>query len=199
MLLPECRALWQGVESADSLVVNAHKWLGVPFDCSLYFVRRPEALVRVMSTNPSYLMTATDGEARNLRDWGIPLGRRFRALKILLWLQLEGLEAVRARLRRDRDNARWLAEQAAATPGWAVLAPVPFQTVCLRHDPGLEGEALDSHTLAWAERVNASGRAYLTPARVDGRWLVRVSVGALATGREDVEALWQLMQACAAA
>src|SRR4051812_1671876 len=82
MILPECRQLWHGIDRADSLVVNPHKWLGAAFDCSLYYVRDPEHLVRVMSTNPSYLQTAADGQVTNYRDWGIPLGRRFRALKL---------------------------------------------------------------------------------------------------------------------
>ncbi|HND30924.1 MAG TPA: pyridoxal-dependent decarboxylase, partial [Myxococcota bacterium] len=81
MILPECRWMWQGVEGADSVVVNVHKWLGAAFDCSLYFLRDPEHLIRVMSTNPSYLQSQVDGQVANLRDWGIPLGRRFRALK----------------------------------------------------------------------------------------------------------------------
>jgi aromatic-L-amino-acid decarboxylase len=93
------------------------------------------------------------------------------------------------------DNARWLADAARSAPGWRVLAPVPLQTVCLRHEPpGLEGEALDRHTLGWAGRVNRSGEAYLTPATLDGRWMVRVSVGAEPTERRHVEALWGLMR-----
>jgi aromatic-L-amino-acid decarboxylase len=195
MILPECRWMWQGIEDADSLVLNAHKWLGAAFDCSLYYVRDPEHLVRVMSTNPSYLQSAVDSRVKNLRDWGIPLGRRFRALKLWCLIREQGLQGLQARLRRDLANANWLAGQVGVTPGWRVLAPVPLQTICVRHEPeGLAGEALDKHTLAWAERVNASGGAYLTPAVLEGRWMVRVSVGALPTEREHVEALWALMQ-----
>jgi aromatic-L-amino-acid decarboxylase len=187
--------MWEGVEAADSLVLNAHKWLGVPFDCSLYYVRDAEHLVRVMSTSPSYLRTAADGRVKNLRDWGIPLGRRFRALKLWCLLRAEGVEGLQARLRRDMENARRLAERVRSAPGWRVLAPVPLQTVCVRHEPpGLEGEALDRHTLGWAERVNRSGAAYLTPATLAGRWMVRVSVGAEATEWPHVEALWDLMR-----
>jgi aromatic-L-amino-acid decarboxylase len=195
MILPECRALWQGIEGADSLVFNVHKWPGVVFDCSLYYVRDAEHLVRVMSTNPSYLQSSADGSVKNLRDWGIPLGRRFRALKLWCLLRADGVAALQARLRRDLANARWLAEQARSTPGWRVVAPVPLQTVCVRHEPpGLEGDALDRHTLAWAERINRSGTAYLTPATLDGRWMVRVSIGIEATEREHVENLWNAMR-----
>ena len=196
MLLPECRALWQGIEGSDSLVMNPHKWLGTAFDCSLYYVRDPQHLVRVMSTNPSYLQSAVDGRVKNLRDWGIPLGRRFRSLKLWCLVREQGVEGLQRRLRRDLGNARWLEDQVRSDPQWRVLAPVALQTLCLRHEPvGLEGEALDTHTLAWAERVNASGDAYVTPAMLDGRWMVRVSVGSLTTEREHVAALWELLRA----
>jgi aromatic-L-amino-acid decarboxylase len=196
MILPECRHLWRGVEDADSLVMNPHKWLGVAFDCSLYYVRDPEHLVRVMSTNPSYLQSGADGQVKNLRDWGIPLGRRFRALKLWCLIREQGVEGLQRRLRRDLDNARWLETEVRAVQDWRVLAPVALQTLCLRHEPpGLEGEALDRHTLGWAGRVNASGLAYVTPAVLEGRWMVRVSVGSLATERAHVAALWELLRA----
>jgi aromatic-L-amino-acid decarboxylase len=139
-----------------------------------------------------------DGRVKNLRDWGIPLGRRFRALKLWCLIREQGVAGLQRRLRRDLDNARWLEQQVRIEPHWQVLAPVALQTLCLRHEPpGLSGEALDLHTLAWAERVNASGEAYLTPAMLDGRWMVRVSVGSLATEREHVAALWDLLRAAA--
>ncbi|HEY1352301.1 MAG TPA: pyridoxal-dependent decarboxylase [Ktedonobacteraceae bacterium] len=195
MILPECRWMWQGIEQADSLVLNAHKWLGVVFDASLYFVRDPEHLVQVMSTNPSFLQSAVDDRVKNLRDWGIPLGRRFRALKLWFLIREQGVSGLQARLRRDIANARWLAEQVQATENWHVLAPVVLQTVCVRHTPpGLTGEDLDRHTLAWLERVNASGQAYLTPAQLDGRWMVRLSIGSLLTERTHLATLWALLE-----
>ena len=195
MILPEMRWMWEGVEGADSLVFNPHKWLGAAFDCSLYYVRDPEHLIRVMGANPSYLLNHFEGEVTNYRDWGIPLGRRFRALKLWCLLRAEGVEKLRARLRRDLENARWLVDQIKRAPGWKLLAPVPLQTLCVRHKPdGVVGDALDAHTLAWAQRIHSSGRAYLTPATLDGRWMVRVSIGALTTERADVEAVWKLMR-----
>ncbi|MFC4640262.1 pyridoxal phosphate-dependent decarboxylase family protein [Deinococcus hohokamensis] len=199
MMLPECRWMWNGVERADSVVLNPHKWLGSVFDNSLYYVRDPQHLVRVMSTNPSYLQSAADGEVTNYRDWGIPLGRRFRALKLWSMLRTSGIEAIQARLRRDLANAQWLAEQVRAAPDWQVLAPVPLQTVCVRYAPaGLTAEALDHLTQAWCARINDSGEAYLTPATLEGRWMVRVSIGALTTERTHVEQLWEIMQRHAA-
>ena len=195
MVDPECRWMWNGVEHADSVVLNAHKWWGAVFDCSLYFVRDPQHLVRVMSTNPSYLQSDQDERVTNYRDWGIPLGRRFRALKLWALLRHDGVAGLRARIRRDIGNAAWLAEQVRATPDWQVLAPVPLQTVCVRHEPPhLEGDALDRHTRAWVEALNASGRAFLTPATLEGRWMVRVSIGSERTEREHVEELWRDMQ-----
>ena len=195
MILPECRWMWEGVEGADSIVVNAHKWLGAAFDCSLYYVRDPEHLVRVMSTNPSYLRSSADGAVKNFRDWGLPLGRRFRALKLWCLIREQGIAGLQTRLRRDLENAKWLEGQVRAAPDWRVLAPVVLQTVCVRHEPsGLSGEALDAHTQRWAERLNRSGAAYVTPAILDGRWMVRVSVGAEQTEREHVEMLWLAMQ-----
>ena len=92
-------------------------------------------------------------------------------------------------------NARWLADQVRAARGWTLLAPVPLQTLCVRHEPeGVSGEALDRHTLGWVERINRSGAAYLTPATLDGRWMARVSIGAEATERAHVEALWATMR-----
>src|SRR5688572_27688753 len=198
MILPECRWMWEGVEQADSLIINAHKWLGAVFDCTLYFVRDPEHLVRVMSTNPSYLQSAADGRVKNYRDWGLPPGRRFRAVKLWFLIREQGVGQLQARLRRDIENAAWLADEITKTPNWKVLAPVPLQTLCVRHEPpSLTGDALDKHTLEWAATLNQSGEVYVTPAMLDRRWMVRVSIGAELTERKHVAQLWQLMQQAA--
>jgi aromatic-L-amino-acid decarboxylase len=169
--------------------------MGTILDCSLMYVRDVEHLVRVMSTNPSYLRSTVDDAVTQYRDWGIPLGRRFRALKLWYHLNIDGVDAIRVRLRRDLDNARWFAEQVAATPDWQVLAPVSLQTVCIRHQPpGVEREALDRHTLAWVHAINQSGVAFMSPSILDDRWMVRVSIGVEATTREHLEALWELLQ-----
>jgi len=205
MLLPECRHLWQGVEQADSLAWNPHKWMGTILDTALFYVRDVAHLEAVMSTNPSYLRSGADGQVTQYRDWGIPLGRRFRALKLWFHLRLDGVEAIRIRLRRDLENARWFRDQVEAAEGWEVVAPVPLQTVCIRHVPldeagqPLSGEALDAHTLGWVERINASGAAFMSPSQLDGRWMVRVSIGVEGTTREHVARLWELIRQSAAA
>ncbi len=220
MICPEYRHLWAGVERADSLVFNPHKWLGAGFDLSAYYVRDPAPLLRAMSTDPSYLRTGQDGSVRNLRDWGIPLGRRFRALKLWFLLRDQGVAGLQARIRRDIDNAQWLAAQVQAAPHWRLMAPTPLQTVCLRYeqgedhegsarageavadkDPALIDEAsagsLDVLNHRIVDAVNAAGTSYLTSAVVKGRRLIRVSVGAAATQRSDVAAVWCELQEAA--
>ena len=199
MICPECRWMWEGVEAADSIVMNPHKWLGTGFDLSASFVRDPEHLIRVMSTNPSYLRTEHDAEVKNLRDWGIPLGRRFRALKLWFLLKDQGVSGLQARLRRDLEHAQWFREQVDRTPGWERLAPVPLQTICLRHRPeGITGEdELGRHNLAIADRINKSGRFYLTPAVLKGVQMIRVSIGSAATERSHVEQLWAALNQAA--
>lgn len=198
MVLPECRPLWEGVERADSLVFNPHKWMGPGFDLSAYYCRDPQHLIRVMGTNPTYLRTQQDGEVSNFRDWHIPLGRRFRALKLWFYLLDVGADAIRERIRRDLANARWLADQIAQAPGWEVIAPVPLQTVCIRHLRGADEAAIAAHNLAMAREINSSGRAYLTPSVVEGKQILRVSIGAERCERRHVEALWTELQRVAA-
>ncbi len=199
MMLPECRHLWEGVERVDSISWNPHKWMGTILDTSLFFVRDPEHLIRVMSTNPSYLQSAVDGDVVQYRDWGIPLGRRFRALKLWFHLAIDGPEAICERLRRDLDNARWLAGEVQAHPDWELVSPLNLQTVCVRHKPEhLSADALDEHTLSWSRAINNSGQAFLSPSMLNGHWMVRVSIGVEATQRQHVEQLWDLMQKTAA-
>jgi aromatic-L-amino-acid decarboxylase len=169
--------------------------MGTILDCSLFYVRDVQHLVRVMSTNPSYLRSSVDNEVKQYRDWGVPLGRRFRALKLWYHLSIDGIESIRDRLHRDLDNAQWFASQVSQSEHWRVLAPVHLQTVCIRHEPpGLTAEALDHHTLAWVNTINQSGDAFMSPSQLDGYWMVRVSIGVEATTRNHVENLWKLIQ-----
>ncbi len=196
MIIPEHRWMWAGIEGAHSVVLNPHKWLGVVFDTSLFYVRDSEHLIRVMSTNPSYLQTTHDEEAKNYRDWGIPLGRRFRALKLWCLIREQGVQGLQQRIQRDLDNAQWLKNQLEQAPAWKILAPVTLQTICVRHTPpGMSPEQLEHHTLDWVTRLNTSGKAYLTPAKLNDSWMVRISIGAEATELEDVSNLWAEMEA----
>ncbi len=199
MVCPELRWMWAGVEAADSVVFNPHKWMGVGVDCTAYFVRDVGHLLSVMSTHPSYLRTPADAEVKNFRDWGIPLGRRFRALKVWFVLQSLGADGLRAAIRRDVALAQaWPRRWTPRRRGSAVR-PSPCRrcacvTGCLR--PARRRRMPTTWPLA--EAVNATGEAYVTPAVVKGRRLIRISIGALDTAQPDVDAVWALLQRCAA-
>jgi len=197
MMLPERRHQFDGIEGADSISWNPHKWMGTILDTSLMYLRDPDHLIRVMSTNPSYLRSTTGGEATQYRDWGIPLGRRFRALKLWYQLCIDGPESVRTRLRRDLDNAAWFATQIERFDGWETVAPVRLQTVCVRHTPPSllgDADAISEHNHAIARAINESGQAFMSPSMLDGGWIVRVSIGVESTERHHLERLLELMQ-----
>ncbi|MEM7287730.1 MAG: pyridoxal-dependent decarboxylase, partial [Actinomycetota bacterium] len=159
--------------------------------------RDPDHLIRVMSTNPSYLRSTSGGEATQYRDWGIPLGRRFRALKLWYHLRIDGPDAIRRRLRRDLDNARWFAAEVEEMDDWEVVAPVRLQTVCVRHTPrAIAGDAaaVSEHNLEWVRAINTSGEAFLSPSLLDDVWMARVSVGVESTERHHLERLLALMR-----
>ena len=195
LLLPECRKYFEGLEHADSFVFNPHKWLGTGFDLSAYYVRDKATLLRTMSTHPSYLATAEDELVTNYRDWGIPLGRRFRALKLWFLLKEQGVAGLQARLRRDLDYAQRFASALRASPPWEVLAPVPFQTVSFRHAlPWLSLGELNRRNQLICDAINDSGVAYLTSAEVQGKRLIRASFGSETTEPADVDYLWKILQ-----
>lgn len=195
MLLPECRSGWEGIERADSIVISPNKWLGAAFDSSVLLVRDHEHLTRVMGTCPSYLRTPTDGKVTQLRDWSIPTGRRFRALKLWFLIREQGVDGLSERIRRDMVNARRLAQLVEAEPEWRVMNKITLQTVCVRHEPaGMSGAELDAHTRAWVQTLNESGKAYLTAAQLDDAWMARVSIGVLGTEWHHIEKLWADMR-----
>jgi len=201
MVLPEMRSRFEGIEEADSISWNPHKWFGTILDCSLMYLRDPQHLIRVMSTNPSYLQSTAAGDATQYRDWGVPLGRRFRALKLWYQLRIDGIASIQDRLRRDLENAQWIADEFAALDDWELVAPVRLQTVCIRHNPNdsLSGADLDAHTLRWVRELNSSGRAFLSPSQLDDQWMVRISVGAESTERSHLERLVVLIRGVAEA
>jgi aromatic-L-amino-acid decarboxylase len=202
-ILPEKRWLLEGCDGADSLVFNPHKWLFTNFDCSAFFVRRPEALTAAMSILPEYLRTDQDRQVTNYRDWGIQLGRRFRALKLWFVIRSFGVEGLQTKL---RDHIAWAAEFAGwvdESPAFERLAPVPVNTVCFRFNPGkvkaepAPEEELDRRNKALMDAVNATGRIFLTHTRLGGRYCLRLCVGQTQTRRDDVALAWELLQQCA--
>jgi len=189
-LCPEHRGLLDGVEQADSFCTDAHKWLATAFDASLLWVRDAWALPAALSISAPYLPADGAAIVVDYRDWQVPLGRRFRALKLWAVLHGYGLAGLRAHIRGHVALAAELAGWVAAEPGFVLAAPPSLGLVCLRRET-------DEATRALLAAVNASGSVFLTSTVVDGRFVVRVAIGGTATGREHVEALWELLRAAA--
>jgi aromatic-L-amino-acid decarboxylase len=199
-VVPEMRHVLTGCERADSIVINPHKWLFTPVDCSLLYTARPDDLKAAFSLVPAYLETPEDGGVVNLMDYGLSLGRRFRALKLWMVIRAYGAEGLAALISGHIDLARRLADAIDAEPGWELLAPVPFSTVCFRRHPdGTDDEAeLRRLNEAIIEHVNADGRAFVSHTDLGGRYAIRVAIGNMATTAEHVDAAWELMRAASA-
>jgi aromatic-L-amino-acid decarboxylase len=191
-ILPEQRPLFDGLELAHSVVVNPHKWLGVGFDCSAHYVRDVNALRRTFAAAPAYLPTDTEPEVVQYRDWGIPLGRRFRALKLWMVLRAYGAEGLRAMIREHIRLGTLFAAWVDAHPAFERLAPAPLGLVCFRHRPsGMDDEAaLDAHNRALLQRLNAEGRVYLTGTVLRGRYALRLAIGQRNTRERHVRDAW---------
>lgn len=183
MICPEFRRLWAGVEAADSIVFNPHKWLGAQFDCAVQFLADPAPQVRTLGLRPDYLRTLERDGVTDFNEWTVPLGRRFRALKLWFLLRAEGLEALRTRIRAHVSWAEEAAAALAALPGIEIVTPPSLALFSFAHAEG------DGATEALLRRLNGSGQVYLTQTRHRGRFVIRVSVGAWSTTRADVMAL----------
>jgi aromatic-L-amino-acid/L-tryptophan decarboxylase len=184
---PEHGWALEGCERADSLVVNPHKWLFTPVDCSCLYTARPDVLREAFSLVPEYLRTSEE-EATNLMDYGPALGRRFRALKLWAVLRCYGREGLQKVIREHVRLARLFASWVEEAPGWELAAPYPFSVVCFRR------EGSDDENEALLERVNATGEAYLSHTRLDGRYVLRLAVGNVRTTEDDVRRAWELLQ-----
>ncbi|MBU4254165.1 MAG: aminotransferase class I/II-fold pyridoxal phosphate-dependent enzyme [Acidobacteria bacterium] len=196
-ILPEKRWILDGVEGADSFVFNPHKWMLTNFDCSAYFVREPSALIRTFEIHPEYLKTGVDAQVKNFRDWGIPLGRRFRALKLWFVLRSYGIEGIQQMVRRHIEWAGLFSGHIKDSPHFELMAPVPLSLVCFRLNDGRPEEELDELNQTLLERLNASGKLLLTQTRLRGRYVLRLSIGARLTETRHVEEAWKLIDACA--
>jgi len=195
---PEYRALLEGWELADSIVTNPHKWLFTPVDCSLLYVRDPGQLRDAFSLVPEYLRTPEAG-ATNLMDYGIQLGRRFRALKLWMVIRGFGAEGIRERIRLHCAMGREFAEWVRNTPGFEVVAPVPFSTVCFRATPAGTTESQDAANERILARVNEGGEVFLSHTKLRGRYIIRLTIGNLRTTRAHVERAWALIREAASA
>lgn len=200
-ILPEMRWILEGIEQADSLVFNPHKWLFTNFDCSAFFCRHPQTLTATFSILPEYLKTDLDRQVTNFRDWGIQLGRRFRALKLWFVLRYYGLDGLQERLREHLSLAQefkgWIEESA----DFEALAPVPLNTICFRFNPrkgasqaALSPEDLEGLNKAILDEVNRSGRIFITHTRLKGTFCLRLCIGQTQTRREHVLQAWEALR-----
>ncbi len=198
-VVPELRGVVDGCERADSLVVNPHKWLLTPIDCSLLYTARPADMRAAFSVVPEYLRSSED-DVVNLMDYGVALGRRFRSLKLWMVLRAYGADGLAAIVAGHVELARRLEAAVGAEPGWELLAPVPFSTVCFRYRPdGVDDEAeLRRCNEAILERVNATGRALISHTQLKGRYALRVAIGNASTTAEHVDRAWDLLREAAA-
>jgi aromatic-L-amino-acid decarboxylase len=199
LLLPEYRWMIGGVEKADSFVFNPHKWLFTNFDCSVYLVRKPELLIRTFEILPEYLKTHTRGSVNDYRDWGVPLGRRFRALKLWFVIRGFGLSGLRERLRHHISLNNYFCQQVMKIPG-IELATEPFLNfTCFRFNPaGTSGDnALNRLNEQFLNEINKGGKIYLTHTRIEGRFVLRMVIGQTYVEREDVDLALEVIRSTA--
>ena len=192
LMLDEFAHLRNGLEGADSFVFNPHKWMFVQFDCSVYYVRDPELLVRTMGITPSYLMTSQGDRVNDYRDWGIPLGRRFRALKLWMTLQLLGTDAIKARLRHHLSLAKKVEALLATDRRIEMPYPRAFNILTFRINSALDPDGKLTKQLS--QEINNSGKAYMTHAVIEGRSLIRWVTGQTNTEEKHIEHSWSLIQ-----
>jgi len=190
---PEYRALMDGLEAADSIVLNPHKWLFTPVDCSVLLLRNREELRAAFTLVPEYLKTTEQG-VTNLMDYGPQLGRRFRALKLWFVLRAFGAEGLRARIRAHCALAREFEGWVRGTPGWEVSAPVPFSTVCFRSTRGATPEEQDRINEAIVAEANATGAIFIGPTKLHRRTVLRLAIGNIRTTREHVVTAWRVLR-----
>jgi aromatic-L-amino-acid decarboxylase len=195
MICPEFRSLWNGIEAADSIVLNPHKWLGAQFDCSTHFVRDADSLVKTLAIQPEYLKTHGKDGIINYSEWTVPLGRRFRALKLWFLMRAHGLEGLRIMIRNHVAWAESLARRIGSEPEFELVTEPILSLFSFRHCP--QGVAdLDRHNIDLVNRINDAGRIYLTQTRVDGAVAIRFQAGQFDAAEADVaEAFDAIMSA----
>ncbi len=197
-LCPENRGMLDGAEYMDSFVFNPHKWMLTNFDCSAYFVKDPGALIRTFEIHPEYLKTGVDPFVKNYRDWGIQLGRRFRALKLWFVIRSYGVEGLQAFVREHQRLARLFKDWVEADRRFELMAPVPFGLVCFRLNDGRSEGALNDLNKRFLEWINAAGGLFMTHTTLNGKYTLRLVIGARATTEADVRAAWEVIRSAAA-
>ncbi|MBS3818866.1 aspartate aminotransferase family protein [bacterium] len=193
-LLPEKKWMMEGIEFADSFVFNPHKWMLTNFDCSAHFIKDPEALIRTFEIHPEYLKTGVDAQVKNFRDWGIQLGRRFRALKLWFVLRFYGLEGIQEMVREHIRLAQMFKSWVEADERFELMAPVPLSLVCFRLHDGRSNQELEELNKKLLERINQTGKLLLTHTNLNGNYVLRMSIGSRTTEERHVWEAWKVIQ-----
>jgi aromatic-L-amino-acid decarboxylase len=196
-ILPEKKWMLEGVEFVDSFVFNPHKWMLTNFDCSAYFVKNEGALIRTFEIHPEYLKTGVDAEVKNYRDWGIQLGRRFRALKLWFVIRSYGVEGLRRIIREHIRLAEMVKDYVEKDDHFELMAPVPVSLVCFRLNDGRDEDQLDKLNKEFLERLNQTGKLLLTQTSLRGKYVLRMSIAARLTQERHVREAWELIQSTA--
>jgi len=193
-VLPEMRGMLDGAEFMDSFVFNPHKWMLTNFDCSAYYVKDPGWLLRTFEIHPEYLKTGVDPYVKNYRDWGIQLGRRFRALKLWFVIRSYGVEGLQAFVREHLRLARLFKSWVEAEPKFELMAPVRFGLVCFRLNDGRDVGTLNRLNKELLDRLNATGKVYLSHTVLNGKFTLRMVIGQRTTAERHVRAAWELIR-----
>lgn len=195
LVLEEYRWMIKGIEQVDSFVFNPHKWMFTNFDCSVYFVKDKRALLNTFEILPEYLKTKVDQQVNNYRDWGIPLGRRFRALKLWFVIRSYGVSGIQQRLREHITMTRALAENMKNHPDFELLAPLNFNMICFRYyREGRTEEQLNTQNEQLIHALNDSGEVYLTHTKIEGKYTLRMVIGQTYVEQKHVDKTWTLIQ-----
>ena len=192
-ILPEKRWMMEGVEQVDSFVFNPHKWMLTNFDCSAYFVKDPSYLIRTFEIHPEYLKTGQDAQVKNFRDWGIQLGRRFRALKLWFVIRSYGVEGLQKIIREHLRLAQMFKEWVEGHQFFELMAPVPLSLVCFRLNDGRSEEELTELNNKFLEKLNQTGKVFLTHTTLKGKYVLRMVIGTRTTQERHVRQAWELM------
>jgi aromatic-L-amino-acid/L-tryptophan decarboxylase len=196
LLLPEFHWMIKGIEKADSFVFNPHKWLFTNFDCTAYFVKDRNALLNTFAILPEYLKTKTDGQVNNYCDWGIPLGRRFRALKLWFVIRYYGIEGLQQKIRNHIDLAKWLEKEIEHSKDFKILTKRNLNLVCFHFAPDEinDDNRLNQLNELLLHRLNQTGKLYLTHTKINGVYTLRMVIGQTNVERRHVASAWELIQ-----
>jgi len=193
-IAPEMRKIFDGIEYADSIVVNPHKWMFVPVDCSVLYVKEPEILKRAFSLDPEYLKTSVDSDVINYNDYGVQLGRRFRSLKLWFVIKYFGAEGLAGIIRGNIETAKKFKQLVQQDSEFELMAPVPFSTICFRYKPsGYKGDLneLNSNLM---DRINKTGRIFLSHTKLNGNFVIRLVVSGIRTEEKHVLNAWEIIK-----